>query len=104
MYIEQSKQDEFLEPFIYSNSKLGCIKGHKMTLPLEDDIPVHKKPYPVPIKHLPKLKEEVKKLADLKIIRDSNSNYSSPAFTVPKKTGDVRLVVGYRTLNKKQLK
>ncbi|KAF9756168.1 Transposon Tf2-6 polyprotein, partial [Nosema granulosis] len=103
-YSSQSSNDEMLDPFIKTNPKLGRIKGCKMTLPLKDDIPVHKKPYPVPINHLPKLKEEVKKLENLDIIHESNSNYASPAFTVPKKTGDVRLVVDYRELNKKTVK
>jgi hypothetical protein len=50
------------------------------------------------------VREKVKDLLDSGIIRESMSNFASPVILVKKKTGDYRLCVDYRALNKKTVK
>lgn len=45
-------------------------------------------------------KEQLQKLSDEGIIRNSDSEYTSPIVLVKKKTGDLRLYIDYRKLNK----
>ncbi|KAF9761114.1 Retroviral-like aspartic protease 1 [Nosema granulosis] len=67
------------------NPPLGLIKGCKMHLYLEDNIPVRQKPYPIALSYIPKVREEIKKLMKLNIIRRSESSYAAPAFPKTKK-------------------
>ncbi|GFR63517.1 zinc finger protein [Elysia marginata] len=46
------------------------------------------------------LRDELRKMEDLKIIRKSSSPYSSPVIVVKKKDGSNRVCIGYRWLNK----
>lgn len=46
----------------------------------------------------------VQELGDSGIIRPSTSNYASPILLVKKKTGDYRLCIDFRALNKKTIK
>lgn len=73
-------------------------------IPLKDATPVTKKPYPIPLKHIKAVKDEIIKLQEMNIIRPSTSNYASPAFLIPKKNGEMRLVIDYRELNQKTIK
>ncbi|MGL4850739.1 MAG: reverse transcriptase domain-containing protein [Clostridium sp.] len=104
IYPPSSKLQSFLRDFKRNNPTLGHIKTHEMTIPLVSSIPVHKKPYPVPIALLPKVHEEINRLLKLGVIRKNASTYSSPAFPIKKKNGDIRLVVDYRELNSKTVK
>jgi hypothetical protein len=47
------------------------------------------------------LREIVQELMDKGVVRKSYSQYTSPAFVVPKPSGCQRMVVDYRLLNKK---
>lgn len=91
-------------PFTVENptASLGLIKGVQMELTLKDNIPVHKRPYFIPPSQIKQVKDEINRLLKVKNIVKSNSMYASPAFTVPKKTGEIRLVIDYRELNKKR--
>jgi hypothetical protein len=46
------------------------------------------------------IRRHIQELLDNGVIRESNSHFASPAFTVPKKGGATRLVINYRELNK----
>lgn len=45
------------------------------------------------------MQDHIKQLLDKGVIRESTSEYASPAFLVPKKDGTTRLVVNYKALN-----
>lgn len=61
--------------------------------------PAVAKPYSIPLPYLYKVKEELKTMEEMEVMEPSDSEWSSPAFTIPKKTGDIRLVNDYRELN-----
>ncbi|MGL4848964.1 MAG: reverse transcriptase family protein, partial [Clostridium sp.] len=87
-----------------NNPTLGRIGGQKMHIHLNDQTPVHNKPYNIPLNYQKQVKDEVKKLLKLGIIRESHSPYSAPAFARTKKNGNIRLLIDYRGLNKKTIK
>ncbi|KAF9760626.1 Retrovirus-related Pol polyprotein from transposon [Nosema granulosis] len=96
--------EHIVEMYKNKNPRLGLIKGCNMHLYLNDNTPVRKKPYPISLNYIPKVKEEIKKLLEMKIIRKIESPYAAPAFPKTKKNGDIRLLIDYRELNKKTIK
>ena len=65
-----------------------------------DSDPVSQKPYPVAMKHYNWVKEEIDKLLEAGVIRNSHSSWSAPIIVVPKGYGGKRLIIDYRALNK----
>ena len=65
-----------------------------------DSDPVSQKPYPVAMKHYNWVKEEIDKLLEAGVIRNSHSSWSAPIIVVPKEDGGKCLVIDYRELNK----
>lgn len=57
------------------------------------------KQYPVPTKYIKSARKELQRLLKSKIIRKSKEGWSSPAFCLIKKNGDIRIAVDYRCLN-----
>lgn len=76
----------------------GDIKHHIPTLPGAS--PPCKAPYRLSPEENRELQRQLTKLLDLGYIRPSNSPYCSPCLFIKKKTGDYRLVIDYRGLNK----
>ena len=62
--------------------------------------PVSQKPYPVAMKHYNWVKEEIDKLLEAGVIRNSHSSWPAPILVVPKGDGGKCLVIDYRALNK----
>ena len=58
-----------------------------------------KKPYTLAIKHHEWVKEEIDKLLEAGVIRESHSSWSAPIVVVPKGDGGKRMCVDYRALN-----
>ena len=67
---------------------------------LASDVPVRETPYPVPYAMQASLKEELRQMEGMGIIRKSSSPYSSPVVVVKKKDGGNRICVDFRRLNK----
>ena len=62
--------------------------------------PISQKPYPIVMTHYQWVKEEIDKLLEAGVIRNSHSSWSAPIIVVPKGDGDKHLVIDYRALNK----
>ncbi len=66
-----------------------------------DQIPVHKKAYPVSVSKQKFMDEEVASMLDKGIIRPFVSPWAAPVVLVPKKHGSTHFCVDYRALNPK---
>ncbi|XP_069361223.1 uncharacterized protein [Maniola hyperantus] len=87
--------------FAFSNAELGETKETEMQIRLKDDVPVCYRPYRLSYTERQKVKDMIDDLQKNGIIRESESEYSSPIIVVPKKNGELRLCVDFRALNKK---
>ncbi|KAG0442508.1 Transposon Tf2-9 polyprotein [Dictyocoela muelleri] len=94
------KINNMIKKFESTNIKLGKIPSHKFKINLKENKIINRKPYPLPYKYYEGVKSEIKNLLKQGIIRHSTSEYSSPAFPIIKRNGDIRLVVDFRYLNK----
>lgn len=72
-----------------------------MKLNLKDEQPVVYRPYRLSFHERQKVRELIEGLKGADIVEDSSSPYASPIVLVKKKTGDIRMCVDYRELNKK---
>ena len=72
----------------------------QMSIDMGDSDPVSQKPSPVAMKHYQWVKEEINKLLEAGVIRNSHSSWLAPIIVVPKGDGGKHLVIDYRALNK----
>ena len=70
-----------------------------MTIDAGDHPPIAKKPYTLTLKCYNWVKEEIDKLLEAGVIRESHSSLSAPIVVVPKGDGGKRLCVDFRALN-----
>ena len=85
------------EIFTEIPGKAGVIE-HKIDL-TADDRPIRCKPYPLPYTKRGEIREEIKNMMDIGILRESSSPYASPLVVVKKKDGSNRMCVDYQKLN-----
>lgn len=91
---------EFGDVFSRSEEDIGRTSLIKHRIILTSDVPVYKRRYQVPYKHLPKMESIIERMKESGVIRDSVSPYAAPGFLVDKEGGkDKRLVADYRHLN-----
>ena len=62
--------------------------------------PVRVSPRPLPLSMVDTIKDEVRKMLELKVIEPSESPYSSPIVLVAKKDGTHRFCIDFRSLNR----
>ncbi|GFR92549.1 Pol polyprotein [Elysia marginata] len=74
----------------------GTVLIEEHRIELTSSTPVRQRPYPVPYAMRQTLRDELRKMEDLKIIRKSSSPYSSPVVVVKKKDGSNRVCIDYR--------
>lgn len=96
--------NNFRECFAASLAELGKATVGEMSITLHDEEPVVYRPYRLSIKEKEVVREMVTELLDNGIIQPSTSSYASPVVLVRKKTGDYRLCIDYRALNKKTVR
>ncbi|EGT54255.1 hypothetical protein CAEBREN_31218 [Caenorhabditis brenneri] len=92
---------KYPEAFVLSNGKIGKFTGvttHHIPLLDEHTIP-KARPYRMNPEQKEKLEKELHKMQADEHIEPSSSPYSSPLLIVPKKNGDIRIVIDYRKLN-----
>lgn len=90
--------------FATSLKELGCTEVEKMNIELTDTQPVVYRPYRLSHSERAEVRDMTKELLECGVIRESSSPYASPIILIKKKTGDKRLCVDYRSLNRKTLK
>jgi hypothetical protein len=86
--------------FALNYKELGLCNTHAVHLDTVEHQPIYSHPYHCSQKVLPLLKDEISQLLGANRIRESRSQYGSPAFFVPKADGGVRLVINYKKINK----
>lgn len=94
---------------LYSDSeKLTFTHKIKHQIRTTDNIPIHTKSYKYPQIFETEVQEQIRKMLNDGIIKESISPYTSPIWVVPKKTDasgkkKFRLVIDYRKLNEKTI-
>jgi len=83
----------------YEYGGLGRVNNASHEIVTTTNEPIQSKPYRLTVDEEDCLKEELKTLLELDIIRPSDGKYTSPVFFVPKKDGKLRLVVNFQKLN-----
>ncbi|KAG0439135.1 Transposon Tf2-9 polyprotein, partial [Dictyocoela muelleri] len=95
---------EELKSLLHTNdalvSNVGLIPETEHKIELTEEKPISMKAFRIPLRIKEKTLSLINTLIKDEIIRPSTSKFSSAAFPILKKNGDVRLVVDYRQLNK----
>ena len=100
--------DKYREVLYAESDKLSFTHKIKHKIRTVDSIPVHTKSYKYPYVFEKEVQEQVKKMLNDGIIKESISPYTSPVWVVPKKVDasgqkKFRLVIDYRKLNEKTI-
>ena len=77
----------FKDQFAKDETTIGTTLLTQMSIDTGDSYPVSQKPYPVAMKHYNWVKEEIDKLLEAGVIRNSHSSWSVPVIVVPKGDG-----------------
>ena len=92
---------DMYEDFYEENLKREkCVPDHEMEIKLKHDQPIASRPRRLSYADKEKLREILHNLLMRGIIRPSSSPYASPIVSVRKKSGEIRLRIDYRSLNK----
>lgn len=85
-YIELKKLcSKFKDIFYDEDTKLTFANTIKHSIPTTDDIPIYTKPFRYRHFERIEVQNQIRKLLDMNIIRDSYSPWSAPVWLVPKK-------------------
>ena len=90
----------FKDQFAKDETTISTTPLTQMSIDMGDSDPISQKPYPVAMKHYQWVKEEIDKLLDIGVIRNSHSSWLAPIIIVPKGDGGKCLIIDYRALNK----
>ena len=93
-------QGTFKDQFVKDKTTIGTTLLTQMSIDTGDSDPVSQKPYPIAMKHYQSVKEEIDKLLEAGVIRNSHSSWLAPIIVVPKGDGGKHLIIDYRALNK----
>ena len=90
----------FRDQFTKDETTIGTTPLTQMSIDSGDSDPVSQKPYPVAMKHYNWVKEEIDKLLEVGVIRNSHSSWSAPIIVVQKGDRGKCLIIDCRALNK----
>ncbi|KAL0819744.1 hypothetical protein ABMA28_007792 [Loxostege sticticalis] len=100
----QKLLSQYGDRFSQSLKDLGYTNVTEMVIELEDTQPIVYRPYRLSQSERALVRNMVQEMIDSGIARESCSPYASPIVLVQKKTGEKRLCVDYRALNRKTKK
>ena len=83
----------FKGQFTKDETTIGTTPLTQMSIDTGDSDPVSQKPYPIAMKHYNWVKEEIDKLLEAGVVRNSHSSWSAPIIVVPKGDGGKHLVI-----------
>ncbi|XP_029169585.1 uncharacterized protein K02A2.6-like [Nylanderia fulva] len=83
--------------------KIGKVTHYEHKIEMSDDKPYKKKPYPVPEVHRDAVRKMIKEWIQQGIIKKAATQYINPLVTVKKKSGDLRICLDAREINKKMV-
>ena len=92
--------EQYSDAFEKDATQIGTSPLIEMDIDTGDNPPIAKRPYTIALKYYDFVKEEINKLLNAGVIRESNSSWSAPIVVVPKQDGGKRLCVTYRSLNR----
>lgn len=84
----------------FDDRHVGTIPGVEMSITLTSNQPIVRRPYRLAESEKQELRQLIEALLAEGTIRPSSSPYSSPVLMVKKRSGEKRLCVDYRALNK----
>ena len=87
-----------IDAFAEDERQIGTTPLLEMTIDTGNHPPIAKKPYTLALKHYDWVKEEIDKLLEAGVIRESHSSWSTPILVVPKSDGRKRLCVDLRAV------
>ena len=90
----------FKDQFAKDETTIGTTPLTQMSIDTGDSDPISQKPYPIAMKHHQWVKEEIDKLLEAGVIRNSHSSWSAPIIVVSKGDGGKHLIIDHRALNK----
>lgn len=90
--------------FSHHDMDLGCTDRVQHHIKLKDETPFKHRARPIHPKDLEAVRRHLRDLLQARIIRESESPFSSPIVVVRKKNGSVRLCIDYRKLNLQTVK
>ncbi|XP_014473234.1 PREDICTED: uncharacterized protein LOC106743678, partial [Dinoponera quadriceps] len=83
------------------DGSLGRVKDYRHEIRMWDETPPRPKKYPVPLKHLDAVREEIEDMEANGIIRKEATDYVSPLVIVEKTDGRVRICLDGRAVNER---
>jgi len=96
--------DHFQNVFATNKSKIGYCDAVKHRIDLKNNAPVQQVVSKVPINVEDWVDQQVEKLKESGVLRESTSPWSAPIVVVKKKSGDLRMCIDYRRLNSVTIK
>ena len=83
----------FKDQFAKDETTIGTTPLTQMSMNTGDSDPISQKPYPIAMKHYRWVKEEINKLLEAGVIRNSHFSWLAPIIVVLKGDGGKRLVI-----------
>ena len=71
----------------------------RMSIDTDEHLLIAMKPYALALKHCDWVRDEIDKLLEAGVIRESHCSWSAPIVVVPKGDGGKRLCMDFRSLN-----
>ena len=87
------------DAFAEDKRQIGTTPLIKMSTDTGEHPPITKKPYALALKHYDWVRDEIDKLLEAGVTRESHSSWSAPIVVVPKGDGGKRLCMDFRAKN-----